>query len=214
MSGRMANPAPKTGHEPNSSNFFSHMDTEHTSIHLPDINRNCPHDCDATIVTTEDLDVPRHSGASSSSKLLTVSKLGSLRTRLTKVLADYNSFDSRNSIRVTCADLDRETVVSTLFRSDSKEKRDRDQNVVHRLRDRQHLHKIFERKVDSAVRGEIMAQRQLYEAEAEVEARNWERRNFDFAFQEINQEFESQRFQLHQARRWAYQAQRDKICLY
>ena len=41
-----------------------------------------------------------------------------------------------------------------------------------------------------------MAQRKLYEAEAEVEARNWE----------INQEIESQRFRPHQA-------QRDKISL-
>ena len=35
--------------------------------------------------------------------------------------------------------------------------------------------KILERKVDSAVRGDMMGQRNLYEAEAEVEARNWER---------------------------------------
>ena len=58
-----------------------------------------------------------------------------------------------------------------------------------------------------------MAQQKLYEAEAEVEARNWEKRNSDFASQEINQEFESQRFQLHQASRLADQAQRDKISL-
>ena len=49
---------------------------------------------------------------------------------------------------------------------------------------------------------------------AEVEARNREKRNSDFAFQEINQDFESQRFQLHQASRWADQAQRDKKSLY
>ena len=42
----------------------------------------------------------------------------------------------------------------------------------------------------------------------------WEKKNSDFAFQEINQEFESQQFQLHQASRWADQAQRDKISLY
>ena len=59
-----------------------------------------------------------------------------------------------------------------------------------------------------------MAQRNLYEAEAEVEATNGEKRNSDFAFQEINQDFESQRFQLHQASRWADQAQRDRISLY
>ena len=55
-----------------------------------------------------------------------------------------------------------------------------------------------------------MAQQKLYEAEAEVEARNLEKRNSDIAFHEINQEFESQRFQLHQAD----QAQRDKISWY
>ena len=56
-----------------------------------------------------------------------------------------------------------------------------------------------------------MAQQKLYE-----EAKNWEKRNSDVAFQEIDQEFESQRFQLHQANRWADQAQRDKkkISLY
>ena len=48
----------------------------------------------------------------------------------------------------------------------------------------------------------------MYQAEAEVEARSWEKRNSDFAIQEINEEFESQRFQLHQASPWADQAQR------
>ena len=39
-------------------------------------------------------------------------------------------------------------------------------------------------------------------------------RNSDFAYQEISQEFASQGFQLHQASRWADQAQRDKLSLY
>ena len=38
-----------------------------------------------------------------------------------------------------------------------------------------------------------MAQQKLYEAEAEVEAKNWEKRNSDVAFQEIDQEFEAQK---------------------
>ena len=46
--------------------------------------------------------------------------------------------------------MDRETVVSSV----SKVKRDRDQNVVQTLRDRQNLHKILERKAELAVRGE------------------------------------------------------------
>ena len=59
-----------------------------------------------------------------------------------------------------------------------------------------------------------MAQQRSYQAEAKVEPRNWEKRNADIAFQEINQEFVSQRFQLHQTSRWADQAHRDKISLY
>ena len=59
-----------------------------------------------------------------------------------------------------------------------------------------------------------MAQQKLYEAEAQVQTRNWEKKNSDIAFQEINQEFESQRFQLRQASRWTDQAQRDKNSLY
>ena len=108
--------------------------------------------------------------------------------------------------------MDRESFVPTIFSSQSKGKRDRDRNVVHSLKDRENLQKIFERKVDSAVRGERerMAQQKMYEAEAEVQARNWEKRNSDIAFQEINPEFESQRFQLHQGSRWADQAQRER----
>ena len=51
----------------------------------------------------------------------------------------------------------------------------------------------------------------MYEAEAVLGARNWEKKNSDFAFQEINQKFLSQRFQLHQANRWVDQAQTEKI---
>ena len=54
----------------------------------------------------------------------------------------------------------------------------------------------------------------MFDAEAEVEARNWEKRNSDIAFREINQEFESPRYQLHQASTWADQAQRDKNRLF
>ena len=70
---------------------------------------------------------------------------------------------------------DRKSVATTIFGSQSKGKRDRDTNVVHSLKDRENLQKIFEGKVDSAVRGEMMAQRKLYEAEAEVEARTGKR---------------------------------------
>ena len=54
----------------------------------------------------------------------------------------------------------------------------------------------------------------MFQAEAEIEAKNWEKRNRDYSFQEINQELETQRFRLNQASRWADQAQRDNISLY
>ena len=124
------------------------------------------------------------------------------------------SVDSRAGIQETDAKRDSESVVSTIFTSQLKGKKDRDQNVVHSLRDRENLQKILERKVDSVVRGERMTQQKLFEAEAEVEARNWKKRNSDITLHEINQEFECQRFQLHQVSRWTDQTQRDKISLY
>ena len=56
----------------------------------------------------------------------TLLKLGSLGTSLTKVLADCGSVASYTGIKETCADMDRETVVSSLLGSVSKVKKDRD----------------------------------------------------------------------------------------
>ena len=91
------------------------------------------------------------------------------------------------------------------FSSKSIGKRDQDTNVVHSLKDRENLQQILERIADSTVRGEMMAMKQRLGLGQEIGKR--EIPGFDF--QEINQEFESQRFQLHQASRWADQAQRD-----
>ena len=105
---------------------------------------------------------------------------------------------SRSGLQKTGAELDRPFVAATIFSSRSKGKRDRDTNAVHSLKDRDNLRKILERKVDSAVRCELLSQQKVYEAESEVEAKNWEKRNSDIVFREINQEFESHRFQPHQ----------------
>ena len=65
------------------------------------------------------LDTPELQAAAmhtaAASRVPAISKLVSLRNSFTKVLADFDSVDSRNGIMKTCADLDRETVVSTLF---------------------------------------------------------------------------------------------------
>ena len=59
------------------------------------------------------------------------------------------------------------------------------------LKDRQNFHNILEWKAELAVRGEKLAHQRLYEVEADMEVKHWE--NYDIAFCEINQEFESQR---------------------
>ena len=117
---------------------------------------------------------------------------------------------SRLSHRETEAELDRESVATTPFCSQPRRKRDRELNFVHALRDRDNLEKKLERKVDLAIQGEKEAQQKLYHAEAEIKAKNWEKRNRNHSFQEINQEFESQRFRLNRASQWADQAQRER----
>ena len=61
-------------------------------------------------------------------------KLDSLGTSSRRLIACYDSVASRAGIKGTCADMDRESVVSSLFGSMSKEKRDRDQSVVQTLK--------------------------------------------------------------------------------
>ena len=66
------------------------------------------------------------------------------------MLADCDSVASRTCIKETCADMDRETAVSSVLVSVLEERRDRDQNVAPTLRDRQNFHKVLERDAESA----------------------------------------------------------------
>ena len=83
----------------------------------------------------------RFSAFRSSSKLTAASRVptvfGSLGNCLWKQWRDYESVDSRKGILETGANVDRESVVPTIFSSQSKGRRDRDQNVVHSLRVRE-----------------------------------------------------------------------------
>ena len=155
-SGHRADPTPNTGYEPK---FCIDVSGEHTLINLPTRNVGFPQEYDSTIAASEDLDLPStfRSIKQQPAHGSTLWKLGSLGAGFRKLSGDYDSVASRTSIKETCADMDRETVVSSLFVSVSKEKRDRDQNVVQTLRDRQNLHKILERKAEVAVRGEKLA---------------------------------------------------------
>ena len=84
-----------------------------------------------------------------------------------------------------------ENLLFQLFLVHTKGKRDRDQNVVHSFVEM--TKKISRKSLDGK-----LTQQKLYDAEAEVEARNWEKRNPTSLFRE----FESQRFQTHQASQW------------
>ena len=79
-----------------------------------------------------------------------------------------NHVSSRLSHQETEAEFDRESVATTIFRSMSKGKRDRDSRVVHSSKDRHNLQKLLDRTVDSAVRGDIMAQQKMCEAEVRI----------------------------------------------
>ena len=78
-----------------------------------------------------------------------------------KLVANYDSVASRSSIQETCAGMDRETIVPSFFEFVSREKRDRDFNVVQTLNDRQ----ISSRRKAGSAR--------FYEAEADVEVKHW-----------------------------------------
>ena len=95
---------------------------------------------------------------------------------LWKQWLDHQSVDFRASIQETGAN------VATIFSSQSKEKRDRYQNVVHSLRDRKISRKSLNGKLTRPSEEREWLNKKLYEAQHEVEARNWEKRNSDTAF--------------------------------
>ena len=107
----------------------SMVSSEHTPINLPTRDMGFQQEYDATIAASEVLNLPCYSGASSSSQHTAASTVPT-------------------GIKQTCADMDGETDVSSLFGTVSKEKKDRDQNVVQTLKDKQHLHKSLERKAE------------------------------------------------------------------
>ena len=68
----------------------------------------------------------------------------------------------------------------------SRGKRDLDLASVPTLSAWRNLQVYLEEKAESAVEGECAAQKRLSEAEAEMNIRNWERRNSDIALYQTN----------------------------
>ena len=65
LPGRLVVPIPNTSYE---TKFCIDVDSEHTPINLPSRNMSFQQEYDATITVSDDLNLPRHSGASSSSQ--------------------------------------------------------------------------------------------------------------------------------------------------
>ena len=114
----LADPIPNTGYEPSSASMSV---SEHTPINLPTRNMGFQQEYDATITAFEDLHLRRHSGASSSSQHTQQADFplcwnwvqkgpGSRKCRRNTILLQVGL-----AIMETCADTDRETVVSSLF---------------------------------------------------------------------------------------------------
>ena len=127
-SGHLADPTLDTGYE---SKFCIDVSSEHTPINFPTRNIGSQQEYDETIGASKDFSLPRHSGESSSSQhtaartVHTFLKLGSVGTSSRRLIADFDSVGSRTGIWIV---------------------------VVQTLKDRQHLHKILERKAELAVR--------------------------------------------------------------
>ena len=76
--------------------------------------------------------------------------------------------------------------ITNVEETNSKGERDRDLECVRNLSERKDLCVYFEQKADLAVREECAAQRQLSEAEADMETRKWEKESSDMALYETN----------------------------
>ena len=74
-SGHLADPTPNTGYE---RKFCIDVSSEHTPINLQTRNMGFHQEYDATIAASEDLKLPRHSGASSSSQHMASSNVPTL----------------------------------------------------------------------------------------------------------------------------------------
>lgn len=73
------------------------------------------------------------------------------------------------------------------------------------------LRELLERRARQAIMGDNSAQRTLHSTEYDMEIKDLEWRNSEYALIESQRELESQRLQLRQASQWADQDQWEKI---
>ena len=182
--GRFSRSLALTGYEPNFAGFSNYVNTEHNPIVIHENKPDFRCSDDVTTISGIARGMP-NSDALSSSHKATASKVSYLFGHSCSRETGEGHVSSRPSHRETEAELDRKSVATTLFSSQSRGKRDRELNFVHALRDRDNLEKILERKVDLAIQGEKDAQQKMYQGEAEIEAKNWRKSKLDLSFHEF-----------------------------
>ena len=68
----------------------------------------------------------------------------------------------------------------------------------------------LKRKLIKLFQGEFAAQTRLSDAQADLDRREWDRRNADIVLYESGMQLQSQRMELHQANQLSDQTQREK----
>ena len=144
VSGRLTDSAPHTGYEPNFADFSFYMNTEHNPIDW------CSDD--VTMISDSARGMPNSKALRSSHKA-EASKVSFLFGHTGSRETGEGHVSRRLSHGETQAELDRESVATTPFSSQSTGKRDPELKFVHALRNRDNLEKILERKVDLAISG-------------------------------------------------------------
>ena len=86
-------------------------------------------------------------------------------------------------------------------------KRDRDVDSVKTSTESRNFHKFLEKQAELAVRGDNAAQKRLFEAETDMDNKDWEKRS---SLHESQREVRSQRLRLRQSNQCADQAQRER----
>ena len=163
MSGRMANPAPNTGYEPNPSNLFSYMDTAHTPIHLPDRHHDFQREDDATVISTTDPEGLPRSGAPSGSK--------TAASRVPSTFGPPSHWKPMADHASGLGQFRTENLLQQQFLVHRRKVREiKTQTLCIRWKIERISKKSSNGKLTRPSRGEMMAQQKLCEAEAEVEA--------------------------------------------
>ena len=134
-SGRMADSAPNTDYGPELANFFSCMDLEHTQINIPTATSISCAQTTPTVIPTQSRRLPT-SGASSSSKQTTASRVPLMFGPFSLWKQGACRVSGRSGLQITGAELDRESVAATLCSVHSRKGRT---NAVHSLKDRENL---------------------------------------------------------------------------